>query len=379
MTSISIPSASGWRFARYGGQPEPFPGTEGTRCGFSILEGPEGPPADGLKFFIHSELVMKFDASGPEELALASAPHVLQELLNDPESLPKLVGGYLSLHQWLTERLRGLHRPYDLRCALDDGSAKHMALCREDILRILLRRYDETPMVPRGQPFRVPDEAEMTVEELMASPIKRRYYRGEVWRSEAMRLYGQKQIEGHGDGGPFWIEAVKAEETRGKVEEYERRALNPQAPRPATERFFKGERHAVWQRLRELVKGAREHVWIEDAWLGSDVVALLREDLPEGVQLRVLGPERGNRSWDGALASLKRLAEELAGRLEARTTGDLHDRFVYVDGDAWRSTDSLKDLAKNRMTKLEPRGEGSADDVAEFERRWAGAQRVIPA
>ena len=148
----------------------------------------------------------------------------------------------------------------------------------------------------------------------------------------------------------------------------------------ASKIFAPGKRSQAWQELRRIVGSASRSVWIEDAWLGSDVVALFGEDLPDGVALRVLGPDeaRSNRSWKGALAFLKRLGDDLAGRLEVRCSADVHDRYLYVDGRVWRSTESFKDMAKKRTTKLEPRLEDASDLVGDFERRWAEATKVYP-
>lgn len=146
----------------------------------------------------------------------------------------------------------------------------------------------------------------------------------------------------------------------------------------ASKIFAPGKRSKAWQELRKIVKSATDRLWIEDTWLGSDVVDLLGEDLPDGVELRVLGPEQTNRHWKGALASLKRLGDEHLSKVEVRCTSDLHDRYLYVDGKVWRSSESFKDMAKNKTTKLEPREQDAQGDIAEFGRRWSEAKKAFP-
>jgi hypothetical protein len=112
------------------------------------------------------------------------------------------------------------------------------------------------------------------------------------------------------------------------------------------------------------------------------VVDLLTEDLPESAKLRVLGPVLGpvkeNKRWDGALASLRRLGADLPGRVEVRVSEDVHDRYIYVDGNAWRSSESFKDMAAKRTTKITDEGNRSAELITDFEKRWSSAQQVYP-
>jgi hypothetical protein len=143
-------------------------------------------------------------------------------------------------------------------------------------------------------------------------------------------------------------------------------------------RFPPGKSSKAWKELRRIVRAAARHVWIEDAWLSSDVVALLGEDLPDGVQLRVLGPEDGNRFWNGALASLKKMCKDLPGRIQVRVTTDVHDRYVYVDNHVWRFSESPKDMGAKRTAKIIDEGERSAELITDFKKRWSSARQVYP-
>jgi len=164
------------------------------------------------------------------------------------------------------------------------------------------------------------------------------------------------------------LKAAGAERARQEREE------KTGAGKRLVKRFQPGKRSKAWQELRRIVRAAAQHVWIEDTWLDSDVVGLLGEDLPDGVQLRVLGPEDRNRSWNGALASLKRLCKDLPGRIEVRVTTDLHDRYVYVDNHVWRFSESPKDMGAKRTAKIIDEGDRSGELVADFEKRWSSAR-----
>ena len=89
-------------------------------------------------------------------------------------------------------------------------------------------------------------------------------------------------------------------------------------------------------------------------------------------------PAKEHKWWDGALASLKRLGTDLPGRVGVRVSEDVHDRYIYVDGNAWRSSDSFKDMAAKKTTKIIDEGNRSAELIADFEKRWSSAQQVYP-
>ena len=163
-----------------------------------------------------------------------------------------------------------------------------------------------------------------------------------------------------------------------QVEAIEAQALGATVSGRATGVFAPGQTFRAWQEFRGVVRSAAKSVWIEDAWLDGEVVALLGDDVPAGAGLRVLGPKKSNRHWNGALASLKRLGAEMLGRLEVCVSDDVHDRHVYVDGKVWRSSESFKDMAKKRTTKLVPEAENAEALLADFERRWSDARRVYP-
>ena len=163
-----------------------------------------------------------------------------------------------------------------------------------------------------------------------------------------------------------------------QIADLRRQVKTAAARKRLVEYFSPGKRSKGWQKLRRIVRAAARHVWIEDNYVGSDVVAMLAEDLPESANLRVLGPVKENKWWDGALASLRRLGTDLAGRVEVRVSDDVHERYIYVRGNAWRSSDSFKDMAARKTTKITDEGEGSAGLIANFRKRWKSAKLVFP-
>jgi len=136
--------------------------------------------------------------------------------------------------------------------------------------------------------------------------------------------------------------------------------------------FEKGRVYDVWQAVDSILRSARDHVWLEDPFIDRDVVGLLAR-LPEQLLVRVLT----KKFYDGADASLKRLGEQRPGRLEVKTTGEIHGRRLFVDDRVWETSESIKDLAFKTASTVIPID--SPDDAAklcnDFESRWKGAQR----
>ncbi len=321
------------------------------------------------------------------QVTLACAPHVIRQYLLDPLLLTMPQANEIDLDAWM-RGVKNIGRDLsNLPEALEGSKAEYMRLCREDVLRILLHLYDE-----QGA------KARLTTKEVLASPLKRRHYscetvstvlgtlreEGKVRGGRSRRSWTQEDLRRRNERRPAvkefpeqWsIVAQKHDEIESFVGGIEEKALGVAGP--SHRRFEIGERSKAWQELRRIVRAAAKHVWIEDNYVNSDVVSLLREDLPESAKLRVLGPVKENKWWDGALASLNRLGGDFPGRVEVRVSEDVHDRYIYVDGNAWRSSDSFKDMAAKRTTKITDEGDRSAELITDFKKRWSSAQQVYP-
>jgi hypothetical protein len=298
-----------------------------------------------------------------EETFKAVAPHILKQSVESSDIPPVFDSrnNFVDVYAWLKGKQCD-DVPFDeLAAYLDGGKATHNRLCREDILRILLQRFET------DGPFNL-----VAWDQLAGSPLKHRYYEAATVTTAIKMLLAEKKITGTRGGGR--IVPDRADELRELV----RKADEEYLAAPSAGGIFEaGKSHEAWQAMRGIIKGAQQYVWLEDAWLGSDVVALLGEDLPEGVVLRVLGPTTSNRHWNGALESLKRLGEDQSLKIEVRCTGDVHDRYLYVDNAVWRSSESFKDVAKKRTTRIVPEVESAGQLIAGFEVRWAAAQVVF--
>ena len=136
--------------------------------------------------------------------------------------------------------------------------------------------------------------------------------------------------------------------------------------------FAKGRVYDAWSTVESILRSALDHVWLEDAHINGDVVALLAS-IPEQLPVRVLT----KKFYDGADASLRKLGQQRSGWLEVKTTRDIHGRRLFVDDRVWNISESIKDLAGKTASTVIPTD--SPDDTAKlrdcFEERWKAAQR----
>ena len=304
-----------------------------------------------------------FDATDIQDTFKAVAPHILKEFVESSHTLPVVEGrqNFVDVHAWLKDKQCESVPVKELAAHLDDGKAEYNRLCRADVLRILFKKYDEEGS---ARPLKW--------NEVAVSPLRRRYYEAETVNNVIRTLQAEQKIKG--TRIDCWIDPSRVDELR---EEIRRTEMEFFGDKPSPRRVFEaGETSQAWQELRNIVRSAKQSIWLADAWLGSDVVALLGEDMPQGVSVRVLGPVRSNRSWSGALESLKRLGQEISNTIEIRCTEDVHDRFICVDGNVRRSSESFKDMASKRTTWLIQQAEATKELIESFEKRWTEAKEV---
>ena len=131
-----------------------------------------------------------------------------------------------------------------------------------------------------------------------------------------------------------------------------------------------GQVHDGWEALRAILAVATQKVDIEDAHINADVVGLLRA-APDAVALRVLT----RKLYEDADPAFRRLAQQRSGKLEVRTTANLHGRRIYVDERAYILEDSIKELASRTASCLVPVDKPTEARrlTEDFERRWVTA------
>jgi len=107
-----------------------------------------------------------------------------------------------------------------------------------------------------------------------------------------------------------------------------------------------GEEFAFYIDLKGILAAARGDVFVVDNYLNSDFFELYVTPIPPGVWVRILTDEvRGN---------LEAVARKFAGRghFELKSSADVHDRHVFVNGRGWMIGQSIKDAAKRKPTYM---------------------------
>ena len=136
--------------------------------------------------------------------------------------------------------------------------------------------------------------------------------------------------------------------------------------------FAKGRVYTAWCEIEAFLKAASDHVWLEDPYINGDVVTLLA-CVPEELPVRVLT----RKLQDQANPALRKLGQQRPGRLEVKTTGQIHSRRIFVDKRVWETGESLKDLAAKTASTVNeitsPEGVATLRD--DFESRWQATNR----
>ena len=333
---------------------------------FDILDEPTGKRLDQVVLALDHNILMFTQTTDKSTLAvrmtIACAPHVLRTHANSPEQLPRLKDGQVDLGAWLKLGPGADASADNLAEALDGGRAAHLKLCRQDVLRILMANYDESH-----------DAGGMTAEDIIGSAFKRRYYDDAIVSAMVVKLGAEGKIGSKTEGGVVKVHILPhhADALRTELAAIEARVLHEaQSPESQTT-FPKGRVYDAWRAVESILRAARDHVWMEDAFIDSDVVALLAS-VPEQLPIRILT----KKLYDGADASFRRLGQQRLGRLEVKTTGDIHGRRLFVDDRVWEISESIKDLAIKTASTVKPLE--SPHDVSklrgDFEERWRAGQ-----
>jgi hypothetical protein len=107
-----------------------------------------------------------------------------------------------------------------------------------------------------------------------------------------------------------------------------------------------GDEFAFYKDLKGILSSASSNVFIVDNYLNTDFFELYVEAIGPPVSVRILTDEvRGN---------LKIVATKYAhrGQFELRSSKDVHDRHIFVDGRGWMVGQSIKDGAKKKPTYM---------------------------
>jgi hypothetical protein len=111
-----------------------------------------------------------------------------------------------------------------------------------------------------------------------------------------------------------------------------------------------GQVFDYFDELRKVIETARSEIFFVDAYLDTEFVSRYLPHAPSGVGVRLLG---GPKRMPTLLSAVDLFARQHAIAISVRSSDNLHDRFLFVDGTAcYLSGASFKDGAKNAPAVL---------------------------
>jgi hypothetical protein len=164
-----------------------------------------------------------------------------------------------------------------------------------------------------------------------------------------------------------------------RIEKFEANILSSIAeievwlPQPESKgAYVAGDEFDFYRDLKNIVAAAAKDIFIVDNYLNTEFFELYVEPVPAGVSLRILTDElRGN-----LLAVAKKYATR--GNFELRSSPDVHDRHIFVDGRGWMVGQSIKDAARKKPTYMVEIGTVLVSSVQKiYEDIWTKATLVV--
>jgi hypothetical protein len=149
--------------------------------------------------------------------------------------------------------------------------------------------------------------------------------------------------------------------------------LEASLPETATKgAYAAGDEFAFYKELKDTVAAATKDIFIVDNYLSTEFFELYVEPIRPGTPTRIL--------TDQVKGNLQVVATKYAtrGAFELRSSADVHDRHVFVDGRGWLIGQSIKDAAKKKPTYMVEIGANQIPTFREiYEDIWARATPVV--
>lgn len=106
-----------------------------------------------------------------------------------------------------------------------------------------------------------------------------------------------------------------------------------------------GQVFDYFDEVRKVIEPARSDLFFVDPYLDADFVGRYLPHVVTEAKIRLLG---GPKKMATLLPAVETYARQSAAAIQVRTSKDIHDRYVFVDGaSCYLSGASFKDGAKN--------------------------------
>jgi hypothetical protein len=133
-----------------------------------------------------------------------------------------------------------------------------------------------------------------------------------------------------------------------------------------------GDEFAFYVDLKGILVAAASDVFIVDNYLSPEFFELYVTPIQKHVSVRIVTDEiRGN---------LEAIAKKFAtrGKFELKSSKEVHDRHIFVDGRGWMIGQSIKDAARKKPTYMVEIGSMLVAPIQRtYEEIWARATSVV--
>jgi hypothetical protein len=132
-----------------------------------------------------------------------------------------------------------------------------------------------------------------------------------------------------------------------------------------------GDEYSFYRDLSSIVQTATQEVFIVDGCLGEELFNLYVSKIPDGTPVRILS----NNVRDNVETVARKYAN--GRRLELRSSGNIHDRAIFLDQRGWVIGQSIKDAGRTKPTYMIELNEPLLTAARDVYNRFSAAATVV--
>jgi hypothetical protein len=136
--------------------------------------------------------------------------------------------------------------------------------------------------------------------------------------------------------------------------------------------YDSGDEFSFYVDLKNILASAAEDVFVVDNYLNADFFELYVVPIPKSIPVRIV--------TDAIRGNVEAVAKKYAtrGKFELRSSKEVHDRHVFVDGRGWMIGQSIKDAAKKKPTYMVEIGASAVAAMQGiYEAIWSRATTLV--
>lgn len=153
-----------------------------------------------------------------------------------------------------------------------------------------------------------------------------------------------------------------------------RYALRMETVGPLSAAIGAGSVFDYFDEIRKILEGASADLLLVDPYLDAEFVSRYLPHIKSGVRVRLLS----RKKVEQLVAAVQAYRAQHGTTIEVRSSADMHDRFVIVDGSAcYQSGASFKDGAKKSPTTLTQITDAFTVVRKQYEDRWQAGTVLV--